>query len=186
MDSVPPPTEERKRGLSLGKMLGRKDKDTSHKHHSSEAPSAHSNVADSAYASSENEPIQPYKNTGQFEGVSENRNLTVNNNTGDVQDAETGEVITTVTTTTTTTTTTTRAGKDGKKITTVQTSPGQPAIQEMPAETLSPGQPTSVDGSSPQSFSPTPQYPQVPTKNPNRKSTDHPYRKSREVVDNPV
>lgn len=87
---------EKKRRLSLGKMFGRRDK-----HNSTEAPSSHSNVAsDSAYASSENN--EPVKNTGQFEGVSSDRNLTLNKNTGDVRDEDTGEVVSTVTTTTTT------------------------------------------------------------------------------------
>ena len=96
----PNTSTEKKRRLSLGKMLGRRDKDTAHKHHSSEAPSSHSNVADSAYASSENN--EPVKNTGQFEGVSSDRNLTLNKNTGDVRDEDTGEVVSTVTTTTST------------------------------------------------------------------------------------
>lgn len=187
---MPPPAEDKQRRLSFGKLLGRKDKDSSHKHHSSEAPSSTSNVADSAYASSENnESMVPVKNTGQIEGVSSSRNLALNKNTGDVLDEETGEVLSTVTTTTTTTTTTTmRSGKDGGKVTTVQTTPGPSAIQEMPAESLAPA--PSVDDASSTSVSPAPQQsasPDVPNKSGLRKSGDNPYRKSREMmVENPV
>ena len=73
-------------------------------------PSSTSNVADSAYASSENEPrgkssdVVPMENTGQFSGVSSDRKLNVNRTTGDVVDEESGVVVSTVTTTTTTTT----------------------------------------------------------------------------------
>lgn len=90
----------------------------------------------------------------------------------------------------TTTTTTTKTGKDGKKTTVVSTTPGAPAIQEMPADNLSPGQPNAgVNETTPQSTSPAPPAipgPEVPYRNPNRKSGEYPYRKSREIVENPV
>ena len=88
---------------------GKKDKD-SQPSSSEVQPSLNSNVADSAYASSENEPrsknsdVVPMENTGQIQGVSGDRRLGVNKSTGDVMDTDTGEVVSTVTTTTTTST----------------------------------------------------------------------------------
>ena len=87
-------------------MLGKRDKDTSSP--TDIQPSSSSNVADSAYASSENEPktsnvkssdVVSFENTGQISGVNKDRPLTLNKNTGDVQDEDTGEVVSTVTTT---------------------------------------------------------------------------------------
>ncbi|KAI5361727.1 hypothetical protein Slin14017_G084600 [Septoria linicola] len=82
-------------------------------------------VHDSAYASSDapsnsrsdmSNNIVPVHNDGQIEGVAKDRNLAVNETTGDVLDEDTGEIVSTVTTTTTTTTTTTLVrGRDGKK-----------------------------------------------------------------------
>lgn len=85
-------------------MFGKKDRDSP-----PPLPSSHSNIADSAYASSEGEsrakmPNLPMDNPGNIQGVSSDRNLEVNQSNGDVVDRDTGEVVSTVTTTTTTTT----------------------------------------------------------------------------------
>ena len=89
--------------MALGKLLGRKDKDA--RYSSETQPSNSSNVADSAYASSEPDSKMshtnstervPVKNEGQFDGVSGDRNLTMNKSTGEVADDETGEVVSTV------------------------------------------------------------------------------------------
>ncbi|KAK3687089.1 hypothetical protein LTR37_019156 [Vermiconidia calcicola] len=202
-----------KRRLSFGRIF-KKDKEPSH----SPQPSSNSNVADSAYASSENEQNRsnsetvPMKNPGDIPGVSGDRNLAVNRTTGDVTDEDTGEVVSTVTTTTTTTTTTiTKGGKDSKKQqTVVSTSPGQPQIQEMPADgpsnSRSPAylSPSNTNNSgSYNSHTPPPPMgpsPDVPYRNPNRKSYENPnrmsydqpyryenpYAVSREAINNPV
>jgi len=102
----------------MGRLFGKKkdkeeEKDHSrHNHHNSEnsglGPPTF--ASDSAYASSENEPkpsltkssdTVPMENTGQIQGVSGDRNLAMNKNTGDVIDEDTGKVVTTTTTTTT-------------------------------------------------------------------------------------
>lgn len=115
------------------------------------------------------------------------------------------------TTTTTTTTTITKGGKDSKKQqTTVSTSPGQPQIQEMPADgppnSRSPAylSPSNTNNSgSYNSHTPPPPMgpsPDVPYRNPNRKSYENPnrmsydqpyryenpYAVSREAINNPV
>ena len=101
--------QEKKRRLSFGRMFGKRDKDSHNSQNTSDVqPSSTSNVADSAYASSENErkpssDMVHMKNDGQFDGVNANRNLAMNKTTGDVMDEDTGEVVSTVTTTTTTT-----------------------------------------------------------------------------------
>ena len=105
---APPGKDKKKHRLSFGRILGgKKDEDSQHSHNSSEVqPSNSSGVADSAYASSENEPrgsnskgpdVVSYENTGQISGVSSDRNLTMNQKTGDVMDEATGEVVSTVT-----------------------------------------------------------------------------------------
>ena len=58
---------------------------------------------DSTYASSENDRssasnVTSVENKGQFDGVNRDRNLAVNNTTGDVFDEDTGDVVSTVTT----------------------------------------------------------------------------------------
>jgi hypothetical protein len=101
-------TDKQRRRLSLGKLLGKRDKEPQHHPSNSTQPSG----GDSAYASSENEPkaststpdVVPIKNDGAIPGIGEDRNLNYNQKTGDVTDEETGEVVSTVTTTTTTTT----------------------------------------------------------------------------------
>lgn len=107
-----------KRG-SMGRLFGRKkdkDKEEEPQHGKPHHASDNSNLgpptftSDSAYASSENEPkasmtkssdTVPMENTGQISGVSGDRNLAMNKNTGDVIDEDTGKVVTTTTTTTT-------------------------------------------------------------------------------------
>ncbi|TKA82551.1 hypothetical protein B0A55_02280 [Friedmanniomyces simplex] len=121
----------------------------------SPAPGANGNSVDSAYASSD-PPSQhtastrtspefrhanmvSIENNGQISGVDGSRHLQLNQNTGEVLDEDTGEVVTTVTTTTTTTTTTVRKGGAAgeKKGTTVQveTRPSHPTVssQQQPA-----------------------------------------------------
>lgn len=67
-------------------------------------PSSTSNVADSAYASSENETkgrrsdLTPMENTGQYSNVSSDKNLAMNQRTGEVVDQDDGSVVTTTTT----------------------------------------------------------------------------------------
>ncbi|KAF2484856.1 hypothetical protein BDY17DRAFT_292502 [Neohortaea acidophila] len=102
--------DDKKKGRLSGKLFGKKDKEPAGA--SEYRTSSNSNMADSAYASSEGErkpyspgaDTMPMENTGQFQGVSSDRSLTLNKSTGDVMDDDTGEVVSTVTTTTTTTT----------------------------------------------------------------------------------
>ncbi|KAK1081634.1 hypothetical protein LTR33_004516 [Friedmanniomyces endolithicus] len=81
------------------------------------------------------------ENNGQISGVDGSRHLQLDQNTGEVMDEDTGEVVTTITTTTTTTTTTVRKGVTAgeKKGTTVQveTRPSHPTVssQQTPAHT---------------------------------------------------
>jgi len=123
----------------------------------SPAPGADGNSVDSAYASSD-QPSQhsastrtspafrhanmvSIENNGQISGVDGSRHLQLDQNTGEVMDEDTGEVVTTITTTTTTTTTTVRKGVTAgeKKGTTVQveTRPSHPTVssQQTPAHT---------------------------------------------------
>ncbi|KAK1074974.1 hypothetical protein LTR12_006307 [Friedmanniomyces endolithicus] len=123
----------------------------------SPAPGADGNSVDSAYASSD-QPSQhsastrtspafrhanmvSIENNGQISGVDGSRHLQLDQNTGEVMDEDTGEVVTTITTTTTTTTTTVRKGAAAgeKKGTTVQveTRPSHPTVssQQTPAHT---------------------------------------------------
>lgn len=100
--------------MSFSRLLGNKKERETGGHHSrnpSEGPGPSIGASDSAYASSENEPktslnksseTVPVENTGQFKGVSSDRNLGLNKGTGDVVDSDTGQVLSTVTTTTTT------------------------------------------------------------------------------------
>ncbi|TKA43196.1 hypothetical protein B0A54_06146 [Friedmanniomyces endolithicus] len=123
----------------------------------SPAPGADGNSVDSAYASSD-QPSQhtastrtspafrhanmvSIENNGQISGVDGSRHLQLDQNTGEVMDEDTGEVVTTITTTTTTTTTTVRKGAAAgeKKGTTVQveTRPSHNAVstQQTPVHT---------------------------------------------------
>ena len=185
-------SDNKRHRISFGRILGtsKKDKEPQLVRNSSEAQQSggSSNFADSTYASSDNERV-PVENTGQFSGVSGDKNLSVNKGTGDVVDNETGEVVSTVTTTTTTTTTTTmRSGKNGKKeVVEVTTQPGGPAkqsVQEMPGDGpsqtqhySSPNSDTTMDVShlGPQTQT---SVPNVPSRSPNRPS--------REIMENAV
>ncbi|KAK0269591.1 hypothetical protein LTR35_014704 [Friedmanniomyces endolithicus] len=181
----------------------------------SPAPGADGNSVDSAYASSD-QPSQhsastrtspafrhanmvSIENNGQISGVDGSRHLQLDQNTGEVMDEDTGEVVTTITTTTTTTTTTVRKGAAAgeKKGTTLQveTRPIHPTVssQQTPAHTHlaeAPGDGPSarlVPDAPPthlRARSPVPQALQIgrqqpvaepapPLRNPNRKSREY-------------
>ena len=112
-------TPQKKRRLS--NLFGRKTEapvspvnaNASNEHQPS-VSTGKTNTGDSAYASSDNPSSKrnsradnqyiPVENNGRYDGVSQDRNLAMNKNTGDIVDDDTGEQVTTVTTTTTTTT----------------------------------------------------------------------------------
>ena len=76
------------------------------------APASDSGYGGSTHTTSSNSSdVKPIENHGQVAGVDGQRNLAINERTGEVLDNDTGEVVSTVTTTTTTTTTTTRRSK---------------------------------------------------------------------------
>lgn len=110
--SDPEGTSRKGKRMSFSRLLGnKKDKEPQHSRNASEGLSPPTATSDSAYASSENdmknsrtrsEETVPVENTGQFKGVSSDRPLGLNKGTGDVVDADTGQVVSTVTTTTTT------------------------------------------------------------------------------------
>ncbi|GAB7361459.1 hypothetical protein MBLNU230_g1515t1 [Neophaeotheca triangularis] len=140
---------------------------------------------DSAYGSSESankgasgENIVHVDNTGQIDGVDEDRSLAYNKSTGDVFDEDTGETVVTTTTTTTTTTTHRPGGKKELK-TEVKTDGGEPVataasqgnntgVQELPANP-SPAPPMGRGNDSPP----------VPVRNPQR-------RRSMDAAESPV
>ncbi|KAK1089067.1 hypothetical protein LTR33_000234 [Friedmanniomyces endolithicus] len=152
------PSEDRKKhrlSAIFGSRKSREDMDG--RPSLSPAPGADGNSVDSAYASSD-QPSQhsastrtspafrhanmvSIENNGQISGVDGSRHLQLDQNTGEVMDEDTGEVVTTITTTTTTTTTTVRKGAaiGEKKGTTVQveTRPSHPTVssQQTPAHT---------------------------------------------------
>lgn len=105
-------TPKKGKRMSFGRFLGKsKEKEPLHTRNPSDTVGPPTGASDSAYASSENEPkpsltksseTVPVENTGQFKGVSSDRNLNLNRGTGDVVDSDTGQVVSTVTTTTTT------------------------------------------------------------------------------------
>ena len=90
--------------------------------------------------------ITPIQNTGQVPNVGVQRNLAVNENTGEVIDDETGEVLTVTTTTTTVTKTETRRSASplpppqngGTTMTQVQSAPQTNQQQLHPAHALQP------------------------------------------------
>jgi len=191
-------TPDKKKG-KLSRMFG--GKDTHDQSSPSDVqPSSTSNIADSAYSSSENDhrsknsnsDYTHLENTGQIQGVSEDRKLAVNKGTGDVVDEDSGEVVSTVTTTTTTTTTTTSRKAGGSKSPTVEvtTTPSAPVIQEMPTARDNTPPPSQVLDNPPRPTETSydtrpPRIPDVPSRSPNR-SSDHMYSRSRERLDNPV
>lgn len=136
-------TRQKKRRLSnLFGAKKNKDKDqapngANHDLHPSTSTAAQ---PDSAYASSaptsskrnSTSEMVPVENSGNIEGVSPDRNLALNKNTGQVVDDDTGQVV--VTTTTTTTTTVTKGGQKGTKVEVSTEKDGQPAIAEAPGD----------------------------------------------------
>lgn len=112
-------------------------------------------------ASRQNKDIHPIQNTGQVPNVDVQRNLAVNETTGEVIDDETGEVLTVTTTTTTVTKTETRRSvspmpppQNGHtKMTDVQSAPKTNQQQLHPAHALQPPSNTSQ-----QRHSPAPQH----------------------------
>lgn len=199
-------TPQKKRRLS--NLFGRKKEasvspvnaDASHEHQPSVSTgtTGNTNMGDSAYASSDNpsskrnsraDNFVPVENNGRYDGVSRDRNLALNKNTGEIVDDD-GDVVTTVTTTTTTTTTT--MAKGGKKGTTVEVATqkdGQPVLAEAPGDgppqqttPQSQAQPTPLNTT--RSHSPLPTHPAAltpghqeqpmpPARNPNRKSREY-------------
>ena len=92
----------------LGDLLSPKPAiDTSANNTLQQQPRAPESAATNA-ASRQNTHITPIQNTGQVPNVDTQRSLAVNENTGEVIDDETGEVLTVTTTTTTVTKTETR------------------------------------------------------------------------------
>ncbi|KAH9827261.1 hypothetical protein Tdes44962_MAKER09784 [Teratosphaeria destructans] len=95
---------------------------------------------DSAYASSENDMSKRSQDMVPV-ASGDDRNLAMNQNTGEVVDEDTGEVVTVTTTTTTTTTTKTKGGKTTNVQ--VETAPGgggsNPAMVEAPGDTPASG-----------------------------------------------
>ena len=107
-------TPQKKRRLS--NLFGRKKEAStspvnagaSHEHQPSMSTTGNAssgNIGDSAYASSDNPSSKrnsradnnfvAVENGGRFDGVSQDRNLTLNKNTGDIVDDDTGDVVTT-------------------------------------------------------------------------------------------
>lgn len=203
-------TPQKKRRLS--NLFGRKTEapvspvnaNASNEHQPS-VSTGKTNTGDSAYASSDNPSSKrnsradnqyiPVENNGRYDGVSQDRNLAMNKNTGDIVDDDTGEQVTTVTTTTTTTTTTTaKGGKKGTKVEVATQRDGQPVLAEAPGD--GPGQrspPQQQTQPAPlnttRSRSPQPTHPAAltpgagpgpvertptpPMRNPNRKSREY-------------
>ncbi|KAH9826113.1 hypothetical protein Tdes44962_MAKER03766 [Teratosphaeria destructans] len=91
--------------------------------------------------------VVPVPTHGQLAGVSSDRNLAVNQDTGEGLDDDTGEVVTTVTTTTTTTTTTRTRRGQGPGV-----SPAPPSSQATPSSdgsyfAATPGHSSATSGS---------------------------------------
>jgi len=204
MTSTTAPQKKRR----LSNLFGRKKEtsvspgpvnaaNASHEHQPSVSTGNTTNMGDSAYASSDNPSSKrnsraenqfiPVENNGRYDGVSQDRNLTLNKNTGDIVDDDTGDVVTTVTTTTTTTTTTmAKGGKKGTKVEVATQKDGQPVLAEAPGDgPPQQSQPPMQPLNTARSHSPLPpqhpsaltpglqEQPTPPMRNPNRKSREY-------------
>ncbi|KAF2764583.1 hypothetical protein EJ03DRAFT_331740 [Teratosphaeria nubilosa] len=163
-------TVPEKKKSRLSKLFNRHHDEASslgHAVHPSTSTGA-SGPIDSAYASSENDMSKRSQDMVPV-ASSDDRNLAMNQNTGEVVDEDTGEVVTVTTTTTTTTTTKTKGGKTTNDQ--VETAPGgggpNPAMVEAPGDTPASGPRVSpaIAQPQPQRFpestphSPQPSYP---------------------------
>lgn len=204
-------TQEKKVPRSLTNMFKRKDREEPGAHPypdlNNKPSTATQNTSDSAYASSEppsstsEQNFVPVENNGQIQNVSSDRNLEMNQSTGDVMDKDTGEVVSTVTTTTTTTTTTmTKRGANGEKTSVeVSTQPGgsaagagagardrTPDIHEAPGDSAHTSsharqdsgnafRPDAAGAQQPQHHQPQQQQraPVIPARSPHRKSQEY-------------
>lgn len=144
MASTTPQKKRRLSNLFGAKKDKNKDQSPNGTPHDLHPSTSTQTQLDSAYASSaptsskrnSSADIVPVENNGNIDGVSPDRNLALNKNTGQVVDDDTGQVVVT-TTTTTTTTMTTKPGQAGQRNTQIEVSTqkdGQPVIAEAPGD----------------------------------------------------
>lgn len=141
MASTTPQKKRRLSNLFGAKKDKNKDQSPNGTNHDLHPSTSTQTQLDSAYASSaptsskrnSNADIVPVENNGNIEGVSPDRNLAINKNTGQVVDDDTGQVVVT-TTTTTTTTMMTKPGQKNTQVEVTTQKDGQPVIAEAPGD----------------------------------------------------